>query len=116
MSNDGRDHLLALADADPDADADDDRCGAYGPGGECARTRGHYEDDDGTPQLAGVLFHYSWDTGHYKQWPVGWKSSRDCINLIHAPEFAAALTGNDDYRRGVEDTLRLVRATLINPR
>lgn len=101
-------HLMALADGDPNAFDEDDRCDASGPGGYCCRSRGHFDDADVWP----VDKHVSFDADHYKDWPVGWKSREQLIAEIKNPSFGLTLRGNDDYRKGVEDALRLVRALL----
>lgn len=106
MTDPGAQHLAAIADARPNAYGDE--CGASGPGGECCRIRGHFDTDD----FGNVMIHVSYDTDHYKDWPVGWKSQSEKVKAINDPHFASALTGNADYRRGVEDALKLVRDTL----
>lgn len=77
------DFLAAMADARPGADSDQDgkKCGMYGPGGECVRTKGHSDRFlDGQP-IYNHNDHVSYDTDQHVSWECGWKSKKDRLKL-----------------------------------
>lgn len=87
---------------------EDYRCEAYGPGGECCRDLGHTD----TSYRQGI--HVSYDTDHYKDWPIGWRSPEDRLRMVQDPNFASWISGSEDFMEGFHSALNLVRHALRN--
>lgn len=103
----GSQDAKATADARPDFDGyevgDDIKCGAYGPGGECARLFGHVDDTEGHFNRYGTD-HWSWDSDHFEHWPAGWLP--DEVLLEEANARIAVLEAELEAARAVQASIR----------
>ena len=101
-------HLGAIADAANRRHVwrSEDSCGHNGPYGYCARKIGHTESN----ALRGLEFHYSWDTDHFEQWPVGWVSDDDFVKqVLQDRKFEPDPTSSVEYQEGWYECLEAVR-------
>lgn len=70
-------YVAALIDSNPQEEY---CCGHYGPGGSCTRLAGHLDlDADGSPTYD-HNHHVSYDSGHYRWWPIGWRPLSSAVS------------------------------------